>query len=146
METTDKSAFIKENGVYVSTPQGKSMLPFIRGGRDVVTVLPLSGDARKYDVILYEKPNGTNVMHRVLRVRENDYFVRGDNCYYNESIPKESVLGVISEVLKDGKKKQNNGARHMLAVRMWRYCYPVRYLLHGLKALLYRVYRGVFKK
>ena len=38
---SEKRRFLEENGFYITTPAGESMLPFIVGGQDLVTVVPL---------------------------------------------------------------------------------------------------------
>ena len=43
-------------------------------------------------------------MHRILKVRENDFVIRGDNTYVFEYIPKENVVGVLRAFYKNGKR------------------------------------------
>jgi hypothetical protein len=58
----------------------------------------------KYDVPLYKRDNGQYVLHRVLKVRKNDYLICGDNRYYREEgISDRHILGVLSEVIKEGR-------------------------------------------
>ena len=85
----EKAEFIKENGLYVNTPKGNSMWPFIRGERDVISVIPVKEPLKKYQVILYEIPGRGHILHRILAVREHGYVVRGDNCFYKEYVSKD---------------------------------------------------------
>ena len=103
---TDKISYIRENGVYVSSPKGRSMLPFIREGRDSVVVVPVKTPLRKYDIILYVDRDGSHVMHRIIGVRDGEFTVRGDNCYFKESVARENVIGVAEKILKNGKEKE----------------------------------------
>ncbi len=93
-----------EKGEYISLTRGSSMRPLFREHRDVVVIAPLSRQPRKYDVLLYTRINKDDlVLHRVLKVREKDYIIRGDNTYSFEYIPKDDVIGILKEFYRNGK-------------------------------------------
>ena len=50
------------------SPRGVSMLPMLRQGRDTVTLSPVTGRLRKYDLPLYRREDGRYVLHRVVGV------------------------------------------------------------------------------
>ena len=129
----EKAEYIKENGLYVNTPKGNSMWPFIRGERDVISVIPVKEPLKKYQVILYEIPGRGHILHRILAVREHGYVVRGDNCFYKEYVSKDRVLGVLYKVLKDGKKERKV-AGGTFPVRFWRWLYPLRWLWRKMRS------------
>ena len=133
MNTVDKASFIKENGLYVSTPHGSSMWPFIRGNTDSVAVVPYEGTAGKYDVILYETPDGAHVMHRVIGKKGDVYVVRGDNCFRREYIRDGQIMGVVELVLKNGKTVRRNRGAYLIPIVLWRAIYPVRACLFHLR-------------
>lgn len=129
MTVSDKARFIAQNGVYVTTPQGGSMKPFIRGGRDTVVMRAFDGDARPYDVILYAAGE-SHVMHRVLSVKNGVCKVRGDNCFYTEYVPVDRIMAKAEKVIRDGKKEIALTRRQKLLARCWRCAYPLRYCIH----------------
>ena len=107
---------IRTTGRLVYTNRGRSMLPLIREGRDVVVLERPAGRLKKYDVPLY-KPTpftGAYVLHRIIKVRENDYVIRGDNCIRKEvGIRDEDIVGVLVSVLRakgapGGEKGKNS--------------------------------------
>ena len=51
-------------------PRGVSMLPMLRQGMDTVTISPIEGKLKKYDLPLYQRDNGKYVLHRVIRVAD----------------------------------------------------------------------------
>ena len=55
-------------------------MPLLREDRDVMIIERVTGRLKKYDVPLYKRPNGQYVLHRILKVRENDYVICGDHC------------------------------------------------------------------
>ncbi|MGN1202403.1 MAG: S24/S26 family peptidase, partial [Eubacterium sp.] len=71
----NKSTFeeeIRRNGTIIYTNVGDSMLPFIKQGRDVLVISRAEGRLKRYDVPLYKRDSGQYVLHRILKVREND--------------------------------------------------------------------------
>ena len=133
MNTVDKAAFIKENGLYVTTPHGNSMWPFIRDSIDSVAVVPYEGKARKYDVILYATAGDSHVMHRVIGCKNGVYIVRGDNCFRREHIRDGQIMGVVERIIRKGKTVRRNRGAYLIPVRLWRVIYPVRALLFHLR-------------
>ena len=125
----DKRRVLEEVGVYVSTPLGKSMRPMLRGGRDNILVEKPTGRLKKYDVALYARKDGTHVLHRVVRVRENDYAMRGDNCDYTEfGITDEDLIGVMTGFWRKNRFVTPDNRRYRLYVRLNHATYPLRWL------------------
>lgn len=143
-EPLNKAEFIKKSGVYMSTPQGNSMRPFIHGGRDSVAMRAFDGRPEKYDVILYISKD-RHVMHRVLKVKNGVCTVRGDNCYYTERVPFDAIMAKMDHILKDGKRVVRQTAGLRLLIALWRYAYPVRYCLHQVKRAFGAVVRRAKK-
>ena len=94
-EKLDIKGILSSEGRYVGTTVGVSMLPMIRSGKDVIVVDKKTERLKPYDVALYMRGDAY-VLHRVLSVRENDYVIRGDNCYSDEFISEDAVFGVLS--------------------------------------------------
>ena len=103
-----KSSFeeeIQRRGYLLYRIEGDSMLPLIRQGRDLVLISAKpKGRLKKYDVPLYKRDNGQYVLHRILKVRENDYVLCGDNRQQRETgISDRHIIGVLTAVIRDGK-------------------------------------------
>lgn len=95
---------MSQKGQYVSLTRGVSMNPMLRHHRDMIIVCPVTKPLKKYDIPLYMRENSDDlVLHRILKVRENDYIIRGDNTYSLEYVPKDYVIGVLKEFYRDGK-------------------------------------------
>lgn len=131
---SEKRRFLEENGFYITTPAGESMLPFIVGGQDLVTVVPFNQPPRKHDAVLYCRENGEHVIHRIVGKRGDCYLLRGDNCYYTERVSVQALLGLAVRVRRKDKEydlEQDRGYR--FAVRLWCAIYPFRWLLNLFK-------------
>ncbi len=127
-----KKAFIDKNGFYISTPHGKSMLPFIREEGDTAVIFPLSTVPKKFDVVFYRRADGTYVLHRIVRIKKNGYIIRGDNCYYDEYISKEQVIGIAEKLFRKGNTHRNlfEKSGYRTKVRIWVLIYPLRFSFH----------------
>ena len=87
---------IERDGAFVSTISGYSMSPMLKDRRDTVVVSRITGEIKKYDVILY-RTGEKYILHRVIKVKEKEYITCGDNCTVLEIVPKESVIGILTE-------------------------------------------------
>lgn len=109
------------NGKLIYTNVGVSMLPLIRQHRDLIVVEQKKpARCKKYDVVLYKRPSGQYVLHRILKVRRKDYVLCGDNCRHREyGVTEEQILGVLSGVVRDGKMVTVTDWRYRFYVHLW---------------------------
>lgn len=85
-------------------PRGTSMLPLIRQGQDEVVLKKPSGRVKKYDIVFYKRKSGQFVLHRIVKVRKNDYVICGDNqTDYEYNITDDMILAVVDAIIKDSK-------------------------------------------
>ena len=93
---------LKEKGVYIGPTVGMSMLPMLKNRRDTIVVKPKTERLKRLDVALYKRGDAY-VLHRVLRVVDGGYIIRGDNCYADENVPEDAVIGVLTEFFRKNK-------------------------------------------
>ena len=86
---------LEKEGYFVSTTSGASMFPMLRNRKDTVVIYPVNSCLKKYDVLLYKRENNY-VLHRVVKVLENGYLIRGDNCLYDEFVLDSQVIGILA--------------------------------------------------
>ncbi|MBR3680402.1 MAG: S24/S26 family peptidase [Clostridia bacterium] len=137
---------LERHGYCASTTRGRSMEPLFRTGRDMVVIKKASGECKKYDVVLYRYPSGKYVLHRIIRVRENEYIIRGDNTYVKEHIPKEKILGVLERFNRKGKSHTVEEKSFKIYSRLWNFIYPVRFVFYLFYRCAAKAYRLLFKK
>lgn len=130
---------LQKTGHLVFTNKGVSMMPLLRQDRDLM-VLGKKGPERckKYDTVMFKRDNGQYVLHRILKVRESDYWIVGDNCFTGEFVREDQVLAVLTAVVRDGKTIRVTEKGYLAYVHLWCDCYPVRFFL-----LRCRVYAGI---
>ena len=78
------------------SPRGVSMLPMLRQGKDSVLLSPLPEKLKKYDIPLYQRQDGSFVLHRVIAVGET-YTCMGDNQFRAEQgVHRDQLIGVVT--------------------------------------------------
>lgn len=118
---------IERDGRLIYTNVGDSMRPLIRQDRDILIIEKPNGRLKKYDVPLYKRNSGQHVLHRVLKVRPNDYVICGDNRYSKEyGITDRHIIGVLTAVVRDGKEMPITDWRYLIYVHLWCDFFPIR--------------------
>ena len=108
------------HGVHYSTTVGDSMAPMLCHHRNTVVLRTPKGRAKLYDVILFHRPDGRYVLHRVIRVTEEGYITRGDNRRKNDApVPEEQLLAVLDGYYKKKKLISSTSRRYRLYVALW---------------------------
>lgn len=147
MSNTTFEAELERSGRIIHTNVGDSMMPLLREGRDLMIIEKRpQGRCKKYDAVLYKRPNGRYVMHRILKVRKNDYVICGDNRWMREfGVPDEWILGVLTGVIRDGKQISVTDRKYRLYVHLWCDFYWIRAAILRVKGRL-RIIKRKLKK
>ena len=141
-----KSTFeeqLQKNGKLIYTNVGDSMMPLIRQDKDLLVIKKRPNSRlKKYDVPLYRRDSGQYVLHRILKVRPHDYLICGDNRWHTESgITDRHIIGVLSEVVRNGKSIPITDWRYRLYVHIWCDFFPVRAFIIRCIMKLRKIYR-----
>lgn len=75
---------------------GNSMEPLLHNRESTVVIAAKQGRLKRYDVALYRWPTGEYVLHRVVKVLDKAYVIRGDNCTWDEVVQDDQILGVMT--------------------------------------------------
>ena len=122
---------LKKQGYLVYTSVGSSMLPLIREKRDLIEIRAKDFDTRckRYDVVLF-KCADKYLLHRVLKVRKNDYIICGDhNIWCEKGVVDKQILGVMTRIIRDGKDITPDNTLYKLYVHLWCDFYPLRVVI-----------------
>ena len=84
---------------------GRSMTPFLVGGRDTVYLSRLERPVRRGDILLYQRDSGQYVLHRVWKVEKNGTFTMvGDaQVELEHGIREDQVIAIVTFVLRKEK-------------------------------------------
>lgn len=138
----NKSTFeeeIEKSGKIIYINVGDSMMPFIKQGRDVLVISRAEGRLKRYDVPLYKRDSGQYVLHRILKVRENDYVICGDNRWSKEyGITDRHIIGVLTGIIRDGREVPVTDRKYRIYVHLWCDFFPVRAFIIRIRQFLKR--------
>lgn len=114
---------LREGKMVQLTPQGISMLPFIRGGRDKVLIRKM-GEVCVGDIVLVPY-NGRLILHRVYAIDGTRLTLMGDgNLKGNELVDKSEVWGTVVEIIEQrGRRYKPHKAW------LWRHTLPFRRIM-----------------
>ena len=124
-------------------PAGRSMIPFLRGGRDeAVLSVPGSGYTfKKNDVVLYQIESGLYVLHRICRITSKGYYTLGDgNTGIEGPFQREDFIAVVEYIIRKGRVILKGDYRYLLLVRLWRLIRPLRPFVIRQHAVLRRIW------
>ena len=117
------------------------MRPFLRSGEDLMRIEAVDAErCKKYDAVLYRRDSGKYILHRIVKVRERDYVLCGDNCWQKEpGIRHDQILGVLTQVIRDGKPLPVSDPAYRRRVRLWWFLYPLRAAVLWCRDMVYYV-------
>lgn len=127
-----------QEGVSVTFPvNGRSMLPFIIGGKESV-VLVKPEKLRKGHVVLAWVDNCRFVVHRIEKIEGDDVFLMGDgNLARGERCKLSDVKALATHVVPaDGKPRFLYSGPRLIGSRVWCVFQPVRKWL----LFIYRIF------
>ena len=90
--------------VTLAVVEGRSMEPTLQTGDLVLVVKVPPEDIHVGDIIVYKKPNGTFIIHRVIKIKHVDnqpyYVTQGDNNPIPDGpgVPYKDVIGRVVSV------------------------------------------------
>ena len=112
------------------TVAGGSMTPFLHHG-DTVYLDALRRPPRKGDIVLYTRPSGQYVLHRVVQVRKDGSLILlGDAQQEREWIESAAAIrGVVVGALHKGKKLTPQSFRWLFFATVWLRVVPLRHVI-----------------
>lgn len=137
--------YIKESlksGVSVPlTVTGSSMMPLLKPHRDIVWLERCGDeDIKKGAILLFERSNGKPVLHRVIKIKNNELIMNGDAQKQTEKIEKKQVVACVKKIERNGKTVDVRNKKLKVWDDLWRVTRPVRPILIKIKN--YKANRG----
>ncbi|MBO7436307.1 MAG: S24/S26 family peptidase [Bacteroidaceae bacterium] len=120
-----------QDGVSVTFPvKGRSMLPFIFGGRESV-ILQKPGSLQRGQVVLAQVGPDRYVVHRIIKIEPDRITLMGDgNICGTESCTPANVLAVATHVVDEkGKRRTLESKGQMFKARVWFRIRPLRRII-----------------
>lgn len=123
--------------------KGNSMYPFLRNACDLVVLRTFRTDELKPGAIFLFQLEGQYILHRLIKIKNGEYWMRGDYNRTYERVVADNIIGIVDKV------KRNNGSRvidcQSLQWRLFSYCwmksFPIHSCLWSILALYSRLCR-----
>ena len=135
MKTLDTTEYLdvicgllREGHREVSVPvAGSSMSPFLHHG-DTVYLDPVEAPPKKGDIVLFTRPSGQYILHRVARVNpDGSYVMLGDAQTRRERIESvASIHGIAVSALHQGQMLTPASPRWRFFGTVWQHVVPLR--------------------
>ena len=122
---------LQEEAAVQSLPlviSGNSMSPFLIHGRDTVFLSRLSRPVRRGDMLLYQRRNGSFVLHRVYKVTpEGGCIMVGDAQRELEyGIRQEQIVAIVTKVIRKDKELEPGSFWWEFFEKIWIRMVPFR--------------------
>lgn len=145
-KTQDLRQALLEQGTLLRPIQGTSMLPLLRQGTDSVLIEAKRQRLHPLDVALYVRQrDGAYILHRVIACRSDGYLIRGDNCFEDEILSEDAVIGIMKGYYRKDKFISCEDARYQRRVKRLVKAYPLRNRLHQVKWIIKQILCCILK-
>ena len=110
--------------------RGFSMRPFLENGRDKVILAP-PREPQLGDVVLAEVREQTYALHRVIKIEDRVYTMRGDGnpLQMTEQFTYDKIIGIADGFIRKGKKVNVTDRKWRFYSAMWKALKPLRRIL-----------------
>lgn len=137
MYTVDTNEYISmlrellDAGQTVQLPvSGNSMLPFLIHNRDSVTLTRPETPLKAGDIVLYQRPTGEYILHRICRITDQGFYALGDAQMLIEGpLDPDCVFGRVTAAVRKGKTLTPGTPLWDFFARVWIRMIPCRHVL-----------------
>ena len=108
---------LESGGDFTFYPNGTSMMPLIREGVDQV-ILAKSDNYKVGDAVFYLRENGQFVLHRIVKIKNGEYVMCGDNQVgFEYGIKENQILAKMKALIRDGEVIDETNKRYRKYIR-----------------------------
>lgn len=111
---------------------GSSMFPLLIEGRDSV-ILEKVHTLKAGDIILYQRDDGNYVLHRIVKIKNNELYLCGDAQFVVEyPIRYDQVIAVVTSFIRGGETISVTESKYKFYTKVW--CHTLKTRPYILKA------------
>ncbi|MFW5794489.1 MAG: S24/S26 family peptidase [Bacillota bacterium] len=118
---------LKANKKVAFTVKGNSMKPFFKDGKTEV-YLKIKEDYKPKDICLFQK-NKMYFLHRLIKIKSNRYFFRGDNQYKFEIINKEAIIAYVYQYKNNDHIISTNNLNYKIKINCFLFFKQIKLML-----------------
>lgn len=94
------------------------MYPLLKNHRDSVYIEPPK-NLKKYDVVLFRRQSGQLVLHRILKIDNDKFYICGDNEFFKEKVHKRQIIGKMTEFCRNEKNGKTSDLKYKIYSHCW---------------------------
>lgn len=131
----DIEALLEQGQVIQIRPQGYSMYPLFRSGKDEAVIGRADvSRLRRGDVVLYRRESGILVLHRIWAKKPEGFYLIGDNQMEVEGpLKPEQIKGILLAFIRSGRRVSVNNACYVVMSRLWMAAKPLRGIVRKIR-------------
>ncbi len=115
---------------------GSSMMPLLKPGRDIVWLEPCDkGSVKRGTILLFERADGTLVLHRARKIRNGRLLMNGDALSWSETVEFVQIIACVNKIERNGKMLDCNSLQMKLRDAFWYPTRPFRPFLKKIRVL-----------
>lgn len=123
---------------------GSSMSPFLIHQRDYIYFKQPDRMLKKGDMVFYQRDSGQYVMHRILRVKEDGYYIVGDAQQEVEGpVRRDQIFALITKVQRKGKWLEPGDLVWEFFEHVWIHMIPLRGITIKAYGWIYKVRKSL---
>lgn len=113
---------LASGGEFRLYPHGTSMLPLIRQGKDSVALRALDRPPRKFDILFYQRSDGSYILHRVKEVTSASLTLWGDNQIMLEpGVTEDQIIGYSARIFRDDRELDCQSLTYRAYLWLWQF-------------------------
>ena len=121
---------------------GSSMSPFLGHERDYIFFKKPEAPIKRGDMVFYQRRNGQYIMHRVWKVKDNQYYMVGDAQVEIEGpLERDQIFAIITKVKRKGKWCEPGDFWWEFFEKVWIRIVPMRRFLVRAYGVIYKLKR-----
>ena len=119
--------------------RGVSMLPILKEGRDSVILSPIEKDLRKRDIVLYQRADGSYILHRIARLGESYTCIGDAQFVFEKGIAPSQMIAVVTAIRRGEREIRVTDPFYRLGSALWCASRSLRYFAKRVKRKLCRM-------
>ncbi len=120
---------LESGGCAILAVRGVSMLPFLKEGRDSVILSPIARPLKKQDIALYQRADGSCILHRIAAVGETYTCIGDAQFVFEKGVAESQMIALVTAIKRKERLIQIKNPICRFYVTFWSITRPTRYFL-----------------
>ncbi len=134
---------LRQNQEVEVLTSGRSMEPLLKEHRDIAVISRPIAPFKNGDIVLYLRGENKCVLHRIVKIKDKELVIRGDNnLFYERDIKKEDIIGILTAVYRNGKYMPRESAKFKWFGLLNKLRFPFIFIYRKTKYFLWKILKA----